>query len=502
MSPQTNQTLQGTLTTPSLHEEHLKYAMVFLFSTAIMALTLNIVIVSLWVLFWVLSRHYSTNTKGMGFLIFYICLYLFYPTSATAFHLIHWRHIVFSGVLFMFITLYRPSISKYLKGHYVVKMTFYGWIIWGLFAYSHIFYVNYIHDIIFNVPYAENPSNLITLTRDSTMFTVVIPMLSAPLMMLIPLFALRNIKDFKSFWVILTKLTFVLLILSLIRYVFFIEFIPQNYVGIRQDGFRLGALSVVNAGDFSRLLLLPLLFISSLAIRYPSKVKLYGWVTLLLTILCIMLTYSRITYISSLAALIFLLLLNLRKTKFSMKIKAVIFTVVIIFFIIAAFYQMNIDEKFLPGSQRTSMGSLQSRLLMYEAAFIIISDNPLFGAFPGGHELSKSKLGIEGLIYGSAHNMLLNVAVEWGLPMAILLLLVLFLALWNGIQAIKKTHNNQNIKNLFYVQSIAYGTVAVTFAYMLEGLTNNIPPMFVFFILGLVLASKRIILNVKKSPPL
>ena len=270
--------------TDQLQTKHLINAMLFLFSTSIIALTFNIVIISLWILLWVLARHYSTNTKGTPFLIFFIGLYLFYPTSATAFHIIHWRELVFSWVLLVFVVLYRPSISKYLKGYNTVKMIFYGWIIWGVLVYSCILYVNHIHELIFDVPYKENPFSLITLVRDSSMFTVVIPTITSVFAMLIPLFALRNIRDIESFWAALTKLTLVLLILSLIRYIFLVEFIPQDYVDIRIDGFRMGGFSVVNPGDFSRLLLLPLLFISSLVILYPSKVKLYGWITLFLII--------------------------------------------------------------------------------------------------------------------------------------------------------------------------------------------------------------------------
>ena len=139
------------------------------------------------------------------------------------------------------------------------------------------------------------------------------------------------------------------------------------------------------------------------------------------------------------------------------------------------------------------MGSFESRVIRYAAAYEIISSNPFFGAFPGGHEIAKSKLDIPELTYGSAHNIFLTVAVEWGLPMGILLLLAVLLVIWNGIQTIKTMRDNQNIKNQIWNKTTAYGTVAVAFACLFEGLTNNISPNFIFFILGLSIAARRLL---------
>jgi O-antigen ligase len=181
------------------------------------------------------------------------------------------------------------------------------------------------------------------------------------------------------------------------------------------------------------------------------------------------------------------LLLNIRKVR-----KVITFIILISVFIGSVFYFANLETYFERGSDRASMGSLETRVIGYAAAYEIISSSPLFGALPGGHEIAKSKLNIPGLTYNSAHNMFLQIAVEWGLPMGILFMLVLFLVIWNGIQVKKIIRDNQNIENQIWIKTAAYGTTAVAFAYLFEGLVVNIPPDFVFFLLGLSIANNRL----------
>lgn len=475
------------ITNHTLQTRHLLNGILFLVSTSIIALTFNIFIIGIWVLLWVFAGRYATHTKGMGFLIFYFGIYLFYPTSSSAFHTIHSYEIVLSGTLLVFVAMHRFSALKYLKGYPVIKFVFYGWIIWGVLVYSCILYVNYIHDLIFDIPYKESPFGLITLMRDSTMLTIVIPAITAAFAMLLPVFALRNVKDFESFRVALGKFMLFLLVFSLIRYIFNIEFIPNFDEEIRFDGFRMGAFSATNPNGFGRLLIFPFIFFSSLAIYCPSKLRRYEWVTIFLMILCIMLTFSRTTYISSLTGLLVLFLLHIRKIK-----NNIIFILLIFLLITIIFTQLNLNKYFEPETGRTSTGGVAVRLLMYKAAYEIISSNPLFGAFPGGHQIAKSKLDIPGLIYGSAHNMFLNVAVEWGLPMGILLLLALFLAFWNGIRTIQKKRHIY-IKQLYWVKAFAYAIIAISVAYLIHGITENVAPYFVFFILGLSIAARRLL---------
>ncbi len=470
----------------SLNSDHLIFTMLFLLSTAIVAITFNILVIGTWVALWLFAKQYATNTKGMVFLIFYLGFYLFYPNYTAVFKPIHHDQIVLSFFLLLFIVLYRPKTSDLFKKFTSAKIVFYGWIIWGAVVYSQILYANYFHNMFFDTPFTENPFSIISLTRDSHMLSIAFPILTASLIMLIPMFTLRNGKDFDSFRIAVIKLTMLLTILSLIRYGLNIEFFPQGEEEVRFSGFRMGSFAAINPNSFGRLLLLPLLFLASLAIYAPSKLRPYGWIALLLIVFCMIFTFSRTSYFSSLSGIAVLVLLNIRKIKKSIK-----FVILIVLFTTIIFTQFNLNDHFTAQHGRSSGHNFVARLVMYEAAYQIISENPLFGAYPGGHPMSKLKLDLPGLQSGSAHNMFLNVCVEWGLPMGILLMLVLFLAFWNGIRITNKHIDKLDFSQIGWIKGIANFVIAISVAYTVHGAAENIAPYFVFFILGLSIAVRR-----------
>ena len=260
-----------------LSERKFYLFIIFLISTGIMALTFNIVIIALWILLWVFARSYTTSTKGTEFLIFIIGYYLFYPTVSTVYGDLHHAGIVLSCILFVFVILYHFPISKLLSGYKFAKIIFYGWIVWGILAYLPVIFVNFIQNS-FIYKATERSAGLVELTRDSSILKTAVPTLTAVIVMLIPLYALRNIKDFESFWRAFIKGTLILLALSLIRYVFYIDFIPQSYMEIRSHGFRMTGFSMPDANGYGRQLLIPILFIAAMSIRFPRKMKFFEWI--------------------------------------------------------------------------------------------------------------------------------------------------------------------------------------------------------------------------------
>ncbi len=460
--------------------------LIFLGSTAIMALTFNMVIIALWILLWIFARSYATSTKGLEFLIFIIGYYLFYPSISTAYGNIYHQGVVLGGILLVFVILYRFPVYKLLSEYKFAKIIFYGWIVWGILAYLPVIFVNYIQSS-FIYKATERSAGLVELTRDSSILTLAIPTITAVIVMLIPLYALRNVKDFNSFWRALVKGTLILLVLSLIKYVFYIDFIPQDYE-IRYHGFRMTGFSTPDSINFSHQLLIPILFLAALSIRFPRRMKLYEWITLLLAISCVTLTYSRTTYVSLFLSLIFLLLLNFRNKR------TIVFSTIIALLIGSLIRLADIQQHFGYGGDRFSLANLEGRIILAKASLKILAESPLFGGFPGGSQIALAKIDMPGLLYWvGAHNMLLDIALQWGIPMALLLLLALIYSIWNGILAIRKLQKIRPKKNIFLIESIAYGVVAASVAYIIYGLAANIPPYLVFFILGIALAIRRIV---------
>ncbi len=457
-----------------------------------MALTLNVVIIVLWISLWVFSRSYSTLTKGTGFLMFFLGFYLFYPSVSTVYGDLHHPGIVLSGIVLLFIILYRIPISKFLYGFHTAKTIFYGWIIWGILAYLPVISI-YLIENIFYYKTNERYSNLIELTRDTTIIKTALPTITAVIVMLIPLYALRNVKDFESFWKALVKGTLILLALSLIRYIFYIDFIPQGYESIRTHGYRMSGFSIPDGIGFGRQLLMPILFITSLSMRFPKKMRLFEWITLSLGILCILLTFARTTYVSFLLSILVLLLLSFRIRRIIKLFFLITLMVIIAIYLIGVF---QYQQHFVPGKDRLSLSNFKNRITLYKACLKIIAENPFFGAFPGGYQSSLKKIKMEELWreYGhSPHSLYLGIAVEWGIPMAMISLLALLYSFRSGILIIRKIRKKTPNKNLYLIESMAYGVAIVSVAYCIYGLAEPIPFYFLFFNLGLALAIRRIV---------
>jgi hypothetical protein len=93
------------------------------------------------------------------------------------------------------------------------------------------------------------------------------------------------------------------------------------------------------------------------------------------------------------------------------------------------------------------------------------------------------------------HNWLLSIAVEWGIPLAALLFLANLLSIKIGYKTIKYLNvskANEIPNRIDMMKSLVYGSIAVSVAYFIHGNFEIVPPVYVFFNLGIVAAINNI----------
>jgi len=458
----------------------------FLVSTAVMCWTSNLALIATWLFIWGFAHYYTTKTEGNEFLMFFVGFYLFYPAISTVFRDIHEQGVVLTVILIVFLLRYRSSCFRALFASKALRFVFYGWILWGLIAYFPVLYTNVIDKFIFQNMFGES-TGFLGFDRGSTVLKTALPIIVSPIVVLLPILGLRKKSDLESFWAAIINGTLILCVLSLIRYFFYFDFIPQEYADIHSHGFRMTGFSMPDPNGFGRMLLLPIVLISAFAIRSWRRLGIKTLGALALGLMCVVLTFSRVTYASITFALASLFLLNVTKKK---AILMLIFVIVLVGSVLNFF---DILSYFEPGADRASMLNLELRLLLYNVVMRIVSKNPLFGTWPGGYSEAMFRQGYLGILsvtdaqsVPSAHNMLLNVAVEWGIPMAFLLLVALILSLVYGIKAIRRGEEGD-----YLTHGLVYGVTALSLGIFVHGITEVVSPYLVFFNLGLILSANQ-----------
>ena len=457
------------------------YAFLFLVSVGIIAITQNVVLIAIWVFLWVFASKYKTATKESGFLMFFIAFMLLWPVTAISFRGIHTHGVVFFLIMMSYFLRFGYHSIRQIRKYKVVNLLFWGWVIWCILGYFPIFYNS------MGGNYSDASTVLISLHRETTMLKSVAPILGTAVVFLIPICGIKNEHDLMSFLNALTQGTLILLVLSLVRYIFEFDFFPQSYVKVRSMGFRMSGFSMPDPNGFGRMLLIPLLFLVAYAVKFPRLLKMYHLLTLFVGILCIILTFSRTTYFSftfGVGIILILSLTNFRSYKFLLSL------IVLLFLIL---WLSPVLSYFGPGSDRATTGTLVSRMYVWDRALIVLSISPWFGLHPGGWVglLTINPEFAFGGAVQSAHSLYLQTAVEWGLPMFGLVLLSIILTILNGWRVVRRLKSMPE-QSRGLVQGSAYAVVIVPLAFFVHGIAENIPHYFIFFVLGISVALRNL----------
>jgi len=466
----------------------------FVMSTAVICWTLNVALIATWVFIWAFTLRYGTSVRATQFLIFFVGFYFFYPNISTVFLDIHEQTVILALFLIIFVMVDARIAYEPLAGYPTVRVIFWAWLAWGIVAYAPVFYANVIQRELLQNSLGNDPI-LATFDRGSSVIKSAALIIISPIALLIPLASLRRKADYDMFWSATIYGTIILCVLSLLRYALNIDFIPQEYMETRTHGFRLSGFSIPDANGFGRLLVLPIVMITSLWIRSRGRFPVSGWIALALAVTCAVMTFSRTTYIALLVTMLFMGLNRAQGRTF------------VLFAFLAATVGLvtgatEVASYFLPGADRANIENFEGRLDIFRLASEIVLQNPLFGAWPGGYSQAMFDLGYvggfsvtDGRSAPSAHNMLLNVATEWGAPMALMMVTILIATIVYASRTLRR-HTAGPL-----TLALASGAAAFSVAMAVNGLTEPVAPYILFFNLGLVIATNQWIKATDALPP-
>jgi O-antigen ligase len=451
-------------------------------STGAVALSRDPILIGVWLGIWALALRFGWKTTRSSLPFFFWFSYMFfYPQVATVNTVLLEKATLDSVVSVLVAVFSGAAIAFGARRSPWFWVSAVLWVLWGLVAYGPML-----------MAWLFTPAGSVSAATQSLRVTTsglktALPVLLAWVSVAAALAAIERPRDIDRFVRCVLLATLVMTTLSFLQAASGTIWIETSYVP--QFG-RLYGVTFPDANGYARLLLVPaLLLLAPLMIADRSSDRPAGlWVALALALVSLALTFSRTTYVSFTVGAITLVLLNLkgRRTAWVASVISVL--------VFAAALGLGVTTRFGENQERRSLDNLQTRADLYGFAWEVIQESPWVGLRPGGtldalqerNELLRGSGQL--LAVGSLHNMFLGLAVEWGTPMAVALLLALAGTLMNGVKALGALRRVRAGPGRAAARALATTTIAVTVAYIVHGFSENVPYEQVFFALGLSMA--------------
>jgi hypothetical protein len=463
----------------------LPYVFLLLASTGIMLMTGNPFIVFLWLTIWFYAAHEAKTWGIDGFLVFFLGIGFLYPVVSNVFSNIQMKSAVVGCFLILFFFLRRQEIVSACKEHRAVKIVVLSWIGWGVLAYLPVLVASVMK---FGLRYHLSPSWDSLATEDTLLKTTtyIIPNVLA---CLIPILAIRKSGDLPRLVNIIRLLTVLILAGAFAKYLWGVNFENEDYSTTYYGGSRMNTFSMPDANGFGRLLLMPMILFTALAFK---NLRLRWTLVIAAGMVCVFLTYSRTTYISLGIGMLVIILANLLNPR------GLLVSVLMVITVAGIVESLDLQEQFMSDRRLSQLTNWNQRMYLQEVSMRIVTGNPFFGAHPGGYAREMFAHGFsrtQRLV--SSHNMFLGVAVEWGIPMALVMLAALVLAIRNGLRALMAATRAEDGNDS--LRGLAVFSIVLPVVYLVHGLGEIVPPEFVFFAFGVSCATvacmKRGLLN-------
>lgn len=430
-------------------------------------------ILILWFLFILYLSEFFKNKKNKSLFFFYllISILFLYPTSSLFQNKLSGYFFILYLISYIFYFKYPYKISYLFKNNNFIKNYFLLYFALSVIIYSiHLFHLYFELKLIFNIP-----SNLgITKFQETSL---------SLLFILIPIISLKKLYDFESLFYFFTKIIIVYIFFSFLN--FYTDINIFSYSLTDYDANRFHGINDPTALSLPRLVYFPLTLFSVYYMFNGNKNYL---ILSTLVIIMILLSLSRTSYI----VLIFLFILVFFTNK-KISIKNIIPFFIFPILIILLFILLGLDESFISNEGgRGSLGNLEVRANLWLYGLKILSTSPIFGTFPGNYFEGLISLGYDYTLM-SIHSFYLQVAVEWGLLLGVLLIffpLITIYLTYKNLRLLKFYNDDQNILKIF---TISCGIVSII--YYLHGITEVIPLLFIFIPLGINISINNFIID-------
>jgi len=470
------------------------FAAAFCASTGAMLLTGHVAVVALWIGLWAFALRARTGTRGSGLLMFYVGFLLFYPAVLSVGTSVNEQAVIAACILGLgLLTEWRAAKTR--AGGWI-RFLLVAWFVWGILAYAPVG----LKWLMVTVLKARGPDWLGDIFYETTALKTAGRTILAAASALLAIRALRTPDDFRAFQRGLFVAACILVVLSAAESLTSVHLIPTGY---EADARRLAGFSMPDPNGYGRLLLLPTIFVTTFLLHQKARTPIWVWGLSLAAFASVALTMSRTTYVSLSAGTLVLLILNrarLRTIGVMAALAAAMAVVVL---------NSGLADAFAEGSERRTLGSIYTRLGIYRSIGEILIERPWFGMHPGGyleglalvgHRMPDQEFDYEKLHFETPHNMLLAVAVEYGIPMAAILVLTMATTVVVGLRTKRRIQSAGPAPWRDDLDVCANAAVALSVAYFVHGLTENGILDAVFFTLGLAVASFAFVKRAS-SPP-
>ena len=444
-------------------------------SLLLVCTTRNPIVIAAWmgVVAWAAAE--GTRNTDAVWLTLVVGVIVFYPDFSYDYSSLTEKVILQAIILMAFFVSAREAVLREASRTPLLSLLAVVWIAWAAASYLPVLATWTLESQV-GVPVG---APLRTLYTESSAIKAAAPVVFAPLALFVPMVALRTEDDAAAFYRGLVGCFAVFLALS------FGEWIADGHLMAYDanrvlHNERMTGFSVPDPNGLARLMLIPVLLFGARAMSAPRAVGAWMWAVFAAGIVAIALTQSRTTYISMTAGFALLAAFHIRR-RGTLRILGVA-----LLGFAAAFYLLGVRHAFSGGSERLSLNSLFLRMDLWRGVLDILGANPWFGAHPGGYMISLRQLGFPEWRIFSPHNFYLYLGAEWGVPMILLGLLLLAAIVTTGLRGRRAAPRRS------HAAALGGGCAALAVSYAVHGITETIPPIFVFLVAGLACASVRI----------
>jgi O-antigen ligase len=456
---------------------YLAAAGAFAASTILIALTGSLPIIAIWLGIWTFTAAATPPRLRLAPLTFLLAVILFYPEFSTAFSSLTEKVVVQTLFLAAFTVWFAPAVLRSAAAFVPLTLVAVYWTIWGVASYVPVA-ASYA---LLNHVRIGVPEDLRTFYTETSAIKAALPVLIAPLALFVPLVAIDDERDWRRWLSALKAMAVILLVVSALEYAAGAHAVPFDPSRILHGSSRMEGFSMPDPNGFARLLLMPVLLLAAAVVFSPGTTGPIGWLAFAGAIAAIAMTQSRTAYVSITAGLAVLGLLSIRRRR------TVLLGLTGLAAVAFAFVVLDVRSAFAAGSERLTLTSLVLRMELWQGVLAILRENPWFGAHPGGYAIRLLQMGYPPWRIHSPHNLYLYLGAEWGVPMMLLCLALQIMTAGYAIAVLRRTGVRPVLK------AAAAGCLALTVTYAVHGITETVPPVFLFLVAGLIASVHRVV---------
>ena len=356
-----------------------------------------------------------------------------------------------------------------------------------LFISTIFIYIPILFSTYFNLNFLDSKEiKLLSNKRPSHMFGFAAPLILIGFFVKSIISFFSTTTNFNKLFKVMYTVTFIVIVLSIIRYLTNINLIPQDYAEIRYEGNRFTGITNPDSLGFARSLLFPLAIASSF---YFSNYKSKKYALLFLFILfSLYATLSRTVFLSTSIILFISFIYNYKKENFKQYFYFAMIFFIILF--ISGFATSLLSRNSIDGELNVS-----GRDAMWLTAIYVLTISPYTGLRPGGWQVWLEK-GVEwkpgsNVVVQSTHSFYLENSVTWGIPITLFMISFILYCIFSLHKLIKK-YKNYNYKNLDLL-NWSIGIQSILIGLLFHGITENIHIYQWFTIISFSIALNLII---------